>query len=58
MNRKNSKQRKMKRDEKPKNIIRCNFFQLVVWEHEVCTRFDIKDDSLNQKNCKNCKYAF
>ena len=30
----------------------------IVWNNECCKDFHIKDNSLNQDNCKNCKHSF
>ena len=46
------------RYEKPKKITRCGFFQRIVWDYESCTRCIVKDDSLTDKICKNCKHSF
>ena len=42
----------------PKNVIRCNYFKRIVWEHESCNQFVSMENSTKDKNCKNCKYSF
>ena len=58
MNGRNNKRRRSNKNEKPKKITRCGFFQRIVWDYESCTRCIVKDDSLTDKICKNCKHSF
>ena len=58
MNRRNNNRRKMNKNETPKKIMRCNDSQKIVWDNECCNNFIIKDNSLNQDNCKNCKHSY
>ena len=51
-------QRKSNSSEIRKNVIRCNYFKRVVWEHEICDNFNAEVNSTTEKNCKNCKYSF
>jgi len=55
MQRRSNGRRKNSRPEIRKNVIRCNYFKLVVWDHEVCDNFNVGVDSTNEKNCK---YSF
>ena len=47
-------QRKSNRNEIRKNVIRCNYFKRVVWDHEIRDNFDAGVNSKTEKNCKNC----
>jgi hypothetical protein len=59
MNRRNNNNRNRRNNyEAPKKIIRCNHSQRVVWDNECCNDFIVKDSSLNQEFCKNCKHSF
>ena len=53
-----NKRKKVNKNEKPKKIMRCGFFQQIVWDYETCNKFSVKEDSLNDKVCKNCKHSF
>ena len=48
----------MNKNETPKKIMRCNDSQKIVWDNECCNNFIVKDTSLNQDNCKNCKHSY
>jgi len=58
MNGSNAKRRRLNKNEKPKIIIRCGFAQRIVWDDECCTNFILKEESLNQEICKNCKHSY
>ena len=58
MQRRRKGQQKNNRNEIRKNVIRCNYFKRVVWDHEICDNFDAEVNSATGKNCKNCKYSF
>jgi hypothetical protein len=58
MNGRNAKRRKLNRNEEPKIITRCGFAQRIVWDSECCVNFIVKDETLNQNICKNCKHSF
>lgn len=53
-----NRQKRNNKNEAPKNVIRCNHFQRIVWDHEICNEFSPKENSSSEKNCKNCKYSF
>jgi len=58
MNRRNNNRRRKKNYETPKKIMRCNYSQRIIWDNEFCKDFIVKQKSLNQENCKNCKHSF
>ena len=58
MNRRNNNRRGRNNYEAPKKIMRCSYSQRIVWDNECCKDFIVKEKSLNQENCKNCKHSF
>jgi hypothetical protein len=58
MNRRNNNRRKINKNETAKKPMRCNYSQRIIWDNENCKNFIIKDNSLNQEICKNCKHSF
>jgi hypothetical protein len=57
MNNRNRNKRNNQTRKKSK-VIRCKTKNQPVFEHEVCTFFSLKDKSITQDNCKNCKNSF
>ena len=41
-----------------KKVIRCKAHNRPVYEHEVCSKYSVKANSNNQKNCVNCAHSF
>ena len=58
MNRRNNNRRKINKNETPKKIMRCSYSHRIIWDNECCKDFIVKDSSLNQEFCKNCKHSF
>ena len=59
MNRRNNNRRSRNNNyEAPKKIMRCSYSQRIVWDDECCKDFILKDSSLNQESCNNCKHSF
>ena len=58
MSQNNNRRRQNNENNIQKNVIRCKALNRPVFEHEVCSKFNIKVNSNNQKNCENCKHAF
>ena len=45
-------------NKREKNVIRCRALNRPVYEHEVCSKYSVKVNSNNQKNCLNCTHSF
>ena len=45
-------------NKKEKKVIRCKALNRPVYEHEVCSQFNLKVSSNNHKNCVNCVHSF
>lgn len=58
MNPNRNRRRRNNYNTKPKKIIRCKTLNRPVYEHEVCSQFNAKIKSNNEKNCENCVYSF
>lgn len=58
MNNRNNNRRKRNKNEVPKKIMRCSYSQRIIWDNEYCKGFIVKENSLNQELCKNCKHSF
>jgi hypothetical protein len=58
MNNRNNNRRKRNKNEVSKKIMRCSYSQRIIWDNEYCKGFIVKENSLNQELCKNCKHSF
>lgn len=59
MNRRGNKRRRGRHVAvKPNKATRCTLLNKVVWEHEVCPKYETKTTGDIEKNCKNCKHSF
>ena len=57
--RQSKKRGKQKQEiKKEKRVIRCKARSRPVYEYEVCSQFNMKVSSNNQKNCVNCSHSF
>jgi hypothetical protein len=55
----NNKRRRHNQNNKiVKKVIRCKALNRPVYEHEVCSKYSVKVNSNNQKNCVNCAHSF
>ena len=55
----NNKRRTRNQNNKiAKKVIRCKALNRPVYEHEVRSKYSVKANSNNQKNCVNCAHSF